>query len=77
MDIVDATDYLLGRGEARVVLAEVLLAGGKTEDAARAAAEGVALLQAKGATVLAERGRAMAEGEDRGEPGLRAPPDRV
>ena len=75
LDIVEATDYLLGRGEARVVLAEVLLAGGKVEHALRAANEGVALLEAKGATVLAKRARAVAADPGRGAPVKRLPSD--
>jgi DNA-binding SARP family transcriptional activator len=73
LSIVDATDYLLGRGEARVVLAEVLLAGGNVEAAVRVADEGAGLLEAKGATVLAERARATGLSKNGGEPGIRAP----
>jgi DNA-binding SARP family transcriptional activator/tetratricopeptide (TPR) repeat protein len=76
LSMVDATDYLLGRGEARVVLAEVLLAGGNVDAAVRVADEGAVLLETKGATVLAERARGTVLSTDGGEPGIRAPLDR-
>jgi DNA-binding SARP family transcriptional activator len=77
LSIVDATDYLLGRGASRVVLAEVLFAAGALDEAAGALEAGIALLKAKGATVPAERARAMGMRHRRGEPGSRAPLERA
>ena len=56
--LVDSTDYLLGRGEARLVLADVLAAAGSTEEASSAAEDAATILEAKGATLLAVRARA-------------------
>jgi DNA-binding SARP family transcriptional activator len=70
---VDSTDYLLGRGTLRVVLADVLAAGGRSEAAARAAEEGVALFEAKGASLFVERARAQISALRGGEPENRAP----
>jgi hypothetical protein len=76
LDLVDATDFLVGRGQARVVLADVLQAMGSDEDAAVSAEEGAALLAAKGATLLAERARGQVAALRGGEPGDRTPLER-
>ena len=73
LEIIDSTDFLLGRGGMRVVLADVLAAAGRTEAAVRAAEEGAVLLEAKGATLLVEHARARIEALRGGEPGTRAP----
>jgi ATP/maltotriose-dependent transcriptional regulator MalT len=75
IELVDGTDFLWGRGEGRVVLADVLAAAGRSEEAAQAAEEGAALFETKGATLLAERAHAQAAAVRRGEPDRRAPLD--
>ena len=77
LDMVDSTDYLLGRGEVRVVLADVLAAAGRSEDGATAAEQGAVLLETKGATLLAERARAQIAALRGGEPVNRAPLERA
>ena len=53
--LADPTEYLLGRGQARVVHAEALAALGDVDAAIASANDGAELLEAKGATLLAER----------------------
>jgi tetratricopeptide (TPR) repeat protein len=78
LDIVEATDYLLGSGEARLVLSDVLRVMGRYEEAASAAEESVRLFELKGATLLAERAaRARIAALRGGEPGNRAPLERT
>jgi DNA-binding SARP family transcriptional activator len=71
--IVDPTEHLLGRGQARVAHAEVLAAMGRFDAAATEAEEGVKLLTAKGATLLVERALAQVAALRGGEPANRAP----
>ena len=70
--IVDASEHLVGRGQARVVHAEALAALGDEGAATAAAAEAVELLEAKGATVLVDRARVRFAALLGGEPGDRA-----
>ena len=74
--IVDPSDNLVGRGEARVVLADVLSATGRIEEAAVLAEEAAALFGTKGATLLEQRARTRAASARRGEPDGRAPLER-
>ena len=69
----EASHHLLGRGQARIVHAEALEALGDKGAAAAAAAGGVELLEAKGATVLVDRARMEFAALLGGEPGDRAP----
>ncbi len=62
--LVGSTDGVLKQAEARVVLAEVLIAAGRSADAERFAAEAVALYEGKGNEIAANRLRsALGEGE--------------
>ena len=69
----EAPHHLLGRGQARTVHAEALEALGDEGAAAAAAADGVELLEAKGATVLVDRARVRFAALLGGEPGDRTP----
>ena len=73
IDVVDATDCLYAHGQARAVLAEVLAAVGRHEQAAETAAEASLSFERKGATLLAEQTRGQAARYRRGEPDARAP----
>ena len=73
LEMVDTTDYMLGRGEARLALADVLLFANRHEEAALLAGEAAVLFQAKGAELLAERAQAQARAIGGGEPGDQAP----
>ena len=57
LEMVDATDYMLGRGEARLALADVILSADRREEATLLAEEAATLFDAKGAELLAERDR--------------------
>jgi hypothetical protein len=53
------TDFLNLRGESLLDLAEVLRVAGRIAEAAAATAEALALFEAKGCTVLADRAGAL------------------
>ena len=71
--LVDTSEHLVGRGQARIVRAEALAALGDDNAAAAAVTEAVELLEAKGATVLVDRARDRFAALRGGEPGDRAP----
>ncbi|MBI3768727.1 MAG: AAA family ATPase [Deltaproteobacteria bacterium] len=72
--IAAATDALLDHADARLALAAALRAAGKSSDADAEEARAIALWEAKGATLLAERARR--DGGDH-EPAAHAPADRT
>src|SRR5262245_22986048 len=60
-DFMDATDLLDRQGEAHATLGEVLLLGGKTDDAARAFEQALDRFERKGNLVMAQRVREQLE----------------
>ena len=76
VELVDPTDYLLGRGQARLALALALVAVGRRDEAALVAQAAERLLEEKGATLLSERARLQVADARGGEPGNRAPLER-
>jgi tetratricopeptide (TPR) repeat protein len=59
LKLVDPTEYIGLRADARRTLGEVLLEAGRLDDAADALAEALRLYEQKGSSVLAERTRAL------------------
>ena len=59
VEIVDATDYLDQRGEARLALAMVVRATGRMDEATAEAGRALELFERKGNIVSAERAREL------------------
>jgi len=76
LQLVDPTDYLLGRGLIRDALAHVLGESGRYGEAVSIAEQAVALFDEKGASLLADRARQQVAAFRRGEPAKRAPLER-
>jgi class 3 adenylate cyclase/tetratricopeptide (TPR) repeat protein len=59
-EMIEKTDYVMPQADALLDLAEVLRLAGRVEEAVGAAEEALALFEAKGNVVMAERTRALA-----------------
>jgi hypothetical protein len=59
--VVDNTDYVEQRVDARLALAEALVGAGREGEAAAALEEALRMAEAKGSTVLAREARARLE----------------
>jgi hypothetical protein len=61
LSVVDETDYVEQRVDARLALAEALVGAGRKDEAAAALEDAVRIAEAKGSTVIAREARAQLE----------------